>query len=84
MLRVVFTIIRLYFLIGVVLGLISFGSAIYHYFIATGPVPPFLEVAGRALLDGVFRIFLWGPELWQFGRTQPFLDWLLLPRRTGG
>ena len=84
MLRVVFTIIRLYFLIGVVLGLISFGSAIYHYFIATAPMPPFLEVAGRALLDAVFRIFLWGPELWQFGKSQPFLDWLLLPRRSVG
>ena len=83
MLRVVFAIIRLYFLIGVILGIILFGSAIYHYFIATGPMPPFFEVAGRALLDSVFRIFLWGPELWQFvvRGSQPLLDWLLLPRR---
>ena len=84
MLRVVLTIIRLYFLIGVILGLILFGSAIYHYFAASGPMPPFGEVAGRALLDAVFRMLLWGPELWQFGRTQPIMDWLLLPRRSMG
>lgn len=80
MLRVILTVIRLYFVIGAVLGLILFGSAIYHYSIATGHMPS-SEVIGRALLDGVFRMFLWGPELWQFGRAQPFMDWLLLPRR---
>ena len=84
MLRVVLTIIRLYFLIGIVLGLILFGSAMYHYFALSGQTAPFGEVFGRALLAAVFRVFLWGPELWQFGRTQPFLDWLLaVPRPSG-
>ena len=82
MLRVIFVIVRLYILIGVVLGLILVGSAIYHYVVATGPTPPLVEVLGNALLAGAMRVVLWGPEFWQFGRTQPLLEWILLPRRT--
>jgi hypothetical protein len=83
MVRVVLAIIRLYFAIGIILAAILFGSAIYHYFAITGAKPPFLDVAGRALLDAVFRIFVWGPQLVQYGMhgSQSFLDWLLLPRR---
>lgn len=83
MLRVIFGIIRLYFSLGILFGLILFIWTVYLWFVAPPPVPPLLEVVGHALLAAVFRVFLWGPELWQFVvmGSQPFLDWLLLPQR---
>jgi len=79
MLRVIFGLVRLYFGLGILFGLVLLVWAIYQWFVTVPPTISFVDMLGRALLAAVFRMFLWGPELWQFVvmGSQPFLDWLL-------
>lgn len=79
MLGLIFGLIRLYFGLGILFGLILFTSRLYHAYVTEPPVDDMVAVLVDALLLGLFRIVLWLPTLWndviQGGR--PFMEWLL-------
>lgn len=80
MIRTVIGIIRLYFGLGMIFGLIVFCSILYQYFTAERVAETLGKVAGDALLQAFFRFLLWAPQLWQtmMYTNRSFLDWLLL------
>lgn len=79
MLGLIFGLIRLYFGLGILFGLILFTSIIYRGYVADPPVADVTDVIVDALVQGLFRIFLWLPTLWNdvIYSGDPFLVWLL-------
>lgn len=79
MLGFIFGLIRLYFGLGILFGLILFTSRLYRAYVADPTVSDVTEVIIDALVLGLFRIFLWLPTLWNdvFNAGRPFPDWLL-------
>ena len=80
MIRFVIGIIRLYFIVGVILGLFAFCSILYQYFNLERATEALGTVVGDALLTAFFRFLLWAPQLWQamMYTQQTFVDWVML------
>lgn len=79
MLGLIVGLIRLYFGLGILCGLVLFTAIIYRGYVADPPVADVTDVIVDALVQGLFRIFLWLPTLWNdvLNGGRPFLDWLL-------
>lgn len=80
MIRFVIGIIRLYFVVGVILGLFAFCSILYQYFNLERVTESLGMVVGDALLTAFFRFLLWAPQLWQamMYTEQNLVDWVLM------
>ncbi len=80
MIRFVIGIIRLYFVVGIVLGLIAFCSILYQYFNLERVTESLGTVVGDALLVAFFRFLLWAPQLWQamMYTQQTLVDWVMM------
>src|SRR5690606_27082232 len=61
MLGLIFGLIRLYFGLGILFGLVLFTATIYRGYVADPPVADVTDVIVDALVQGLFRIFLWLP-----------------------
>lgn len=80
MIRFVIGVIRLYFVVGMILGLVAFCSILYQYFNLERAAEPLGTVVGDALLLAFFRFLLWAPQLWQamMYTQQSLVDWVMM------
>ena len=76
---ILFSLVRLYLGIGLLLGIVTFGSHVVHAAMGTPPSGELLAAAGSGAIQGLIRMVMWAPSLYNeviAGNRDP-IYWLL-------